>query len=68
MPILASQTAFTALFCSAPLCVGCCCINNPLRADQRERERERTKAIVAEEEMEMGRNRRRGGMHLGSKE
>lgn len=40
MPTLASQTPFTALFCSALLCVGCCCINNTLRADQRERKRE----------------------------
>lgn len=47
MPTLASQTPFTALFCSALLCVGCCCINNTLRADQKERERMR-EAITAE--------------------
>lgn len=53
MPTLASQTPLTALFCSALLCVGCCCINNTLRADQKEGERER--------EDEGGNNRREAG-------
>ena len=53
---MASQTPFTALFCSALLCVGCCCINNTLRADQRrerkrKREDEMREAITAEKEM-----------------
>ena len=48
MPTLASQTPFTAL-----LCVGCCCINNALRADKKERERER------EREDEGGNNSRK---------
>lgn len=50
---MASQTPLAALFCSALLCVGCCCINNTLRADQKERERER------EKEDELGNNRRK---------
>lgn len=53
MPTLASQTPFTAVFCSALLCVGCCCINNTLRADQKERASER------EREDERGNNGRK---------
>lgn len=70
---MASQTPFTALFCSALLCVGCCCINNTLRADQRrerkrKREDEMREAITAERKRWRGRQGGRsevGGKHWG---